>query len=146
MIGAGIFLAVALAAVQPAAAPPRDAQRSAFPNVVRGSNLTIPSEISPAVWPYYNCLVDSRGVQRRGLDGSVQTPVVGVGADCAPQRREATERADRLLRNRSLGNASRRAEYIETVLARVDRFVADMGNFTPTQPRAMAARPRARSR
>ena len=139
MIGTGLLFMAALAAVQPEARPAAGAQASPFPNVVRGSNLTIPGEISPAIWPYYNCLVDSRGVERRGTDGTVQTPVVAAGADCVAQRREATEHADRILRNRSMGTTSRRAEYIETVLARVDGFVAGMGNVTPPSSRPTLA-------
>jgi hypothetical protein len=125
MIGYVAILVAALAAGQ-AAKPAESAPRTTT-NALPLGTLNIPSDISPAIWPYYDCLIDSRGIERRRSDGTAERPVVAAGADCVAQRGEAMERADRILRNRSMGTTSRRAEYIETVLARVDGFVAGLG-------------------
>ena len=118
-------LAAALSVAQP---PEPPAGEKAAPQtsvrVQRLGSLTIPDEVAPAVLPYLDCLYGSRGIEIRSPDGTPQPNAVPRGADCTAQRREAAERADRLLRNRSLGTTSRRAEYVERVLANIDRFAA----------------------
>ena len=138
MIGLVSLLALSLSATQ-AADPPAgaDPKPRTLVRAVPLGTLNIPDEVAPAVLPYLECLYGSRGIEFRSRDGTPQPSAAPRGADCTALRREAADRADRLLRNRSLGTASRRAEYVEIVLARVDDFVA--GAATPPRDVSPAA-------
>ena len=135
MIGVVSFLALALSATQPGEpSSGGDPKPQTSVREVPLGTLNIPDEVAPAVLPYLECLYGSRGIQFRSRDGTPQSSATPRGADCTAQRREAADHADRLLRNRSLGNASRRTEYVEIVLTRVDDFVSDAA----TPPRGVS--------
>src|SRR3982751_6064059 len=81
--------------VQVTATPPEPGPVTRRP--VMGPRLALPDAIAPAVVPYMQCLLDTRGV-RTTRDGRDQPPVFAKGADCSPQRKLSTQRADEMLR------------------------------------------------
>jgi hypothetical protein len=93
--------------------------------------LNIPDEIAPAIGPYVNCVVASRGMQMRSSGNAVQTPAVPVGADCAPVRAEAARRAEAILVSQRRGSREQRQALIERTLASVDAFATTLATPTP---------------
>jgi hypothetical protein len=127
MIGYALVLALGVIAAQANDAGP--AAMPAAPNLQRTvplGSLDIPDEIATAVVPYLQCLLANRGVEMPASDGRRRPPVAAEGSDCTSHRQEASERAERMLRNQGRGTAAERTTYVGAVLARVDRFVGNL--------------------
>ena len=110
-----------LALLQVAAVPPEPGPVTRRP--VMGPGLALPDEIAPAVVPYMQCLLDSRGV-RSTRDGRDVPPVFAKGTDCSPQRKLSAQRADEMLRQAGGRSAEKRRTLIESTLASLEAFVA----------------------
>jgi hypothetical protein len=87
-------------------------------------HLNIPDEIAPAIVPYVNCVMASRGVQMRSSGNAVQAPAVPAGSDCTPARAEAARQADAMLAGQHRGSRQQRQALIERTLTNVDNFAA----------------------
>jgi hypothetical protein len=119
-----------LQAGEPPPAPP-PVRRSVARRV-----LDIPDEIAPAILPYLQCAMASRGVQQRTtVDGPIVRPAAPVGTDCSPRRTQAARRAEDMLRTQGRGDLAERRAFVERVLAGVDDFVAGAGR-PPADPPA----------
>ena len=115
--------ALSLGASDPQVGTPADAQNRTFAVRRETSRLEIPDEIAPAIVPYFQCLLASRGIPLT-REGRVVTPTVAPGTDCSSQRLEAAQRAETMLRNRHDRNEGERAQFIEATLASLDRTAA----------------------
>ena len=116
-----LMLAAQPAAAAPETAPPPDSVRVA---VVDG-RLDIPDEIAAAVVPYMRCLIASSGVPvyTEGRKALIPPPAgIGKGSDCSAHRSKAARDADYLLKQAGKGPRSKRALYIDKVLASIDAF------------------------
>ena len=132
MMIAGLLIAGTLSlsqAAEPPAAPPLERR-------VLLRRLDIPDEIAPAIVPYMQCVMASRGVaQRASVDGPLVRPVAPVGADCSSHRAQAARRAEDMLRTQGRGDPAERTAFVERVLADVEAFVAEAGR-PPANPPA----------
>jgi hypothetical protein len=112
----------------PAAPPPESFTR----RPVQGSRLALPDEIAPAIVPYLQCLLDSRGV-RSTRDGHDVPPVVARGADCSAQRKLGAQRADEMLLQSGGKSADQRRALIESTLRSLEDFVAQTTHSPPAE-------------
>jgi len=108
--------------IQAPAAPPTPDPVTRRPVV--GSRLALPDKIAPAVVPYMQCLLDSRGV-RSTLDGRAVPPLVAKGTDCSAQRKLGAQRADEMLRKAGGKSAEERRALIESTLTSLEDFIAN---------------------
>lgn len=96
------------------------------------ATLNIPDEIAPAILPYSDCQLASRGV-RNGPPGPGQTvpPPEQLGANCSGERETARRQGENRLRDLGRGTPAERRAYVERVLAQVDRFAAAVPSSSP---------------
>jgi len=119
---AGLLIAGAASLLQAAQAPPVQPPAQL---VETRRVLDIPDEIGPAIVPYVQCLMASRGVeQRASVGGPVVRPVAPVGSDCTSVRTQAARRAEDMLRAQGRGGLAERRAFVERVLISVEDFVA----------------------
>ena len=86
-------------------------------------NLTIPDEIAPAMIIYLNCLTSSQGVPLMNERGDAMERVVPKGGDCTAHRKEASEKADWMLKRYTNRSRRERRELIESTLNSLDKFM-----------------------
>jgi hypothetical protein len=79
----------------------------------------IPAEIAPAVEPYLERLIASRGIDPRAAAKVGVSP----GSDCLSQREEAERQADDMLRRSGTRDAARRRAIIDATMDGANRFV-----------------------
>ena len=130
MIFAGLLIAGTSALVQAPEPPAPQLER----RVATRRVLDIPDEIAPAIIPYLQCAMASRGVEQRvSENGPRVRPAAPMGADCASHRAEAARRAEEMLRSQGRGSPAERRAFVERALTDVDTFAAGAGR-PPAEP------------
>lgn len=118
-----IFLMLAAGQAAPSFQPPPGAvRRPDLTTTEPIARLTIPDEIAPAVVPYLECLIASKGSALHDSKGNVVTAAVPVGADCSSQRTSAVRNADLMLEQQGHTSGKERDVFIGKVLASIDAF------------------------
>ncbi len=96
-------------------------QPSTSGTVTVEQNLNIPDEIAPAMIPYVNCRVSSRGVPMFNERGEAIKALVPEGGDCAGHRRQAAKSADFMLRRYTNHSRKERRDLIERTLISIEK-------------------------
>ncbi len=84
-------------------------------------NLNIPDEIAPAMIPYVNCRVSSRGVPMFDERGEAIKALVPKGGDCTAHRKQAAKNADTMLRRYTNQSRKERRDLIDKTLSAIDQ-------------------------